>query len=173
VILYGPHRTPHTHPEGRALAALSLATALNMPLGQVQAFSPYSVDPAIHLPQDRAVQVTTEFLSRNFANAFEMALNSPGDTITLKVEGEVERPIPIPYVPPGIFNDGMQVAVAPEVTVDEDDSETYYLVSLELAQGLSFGASLPKMPEGADASGKVTLSTTSDEIAGTLSRPPP
>ncbi len=146
------------------LASLLLATALNIPLGQAQAFTSESIDPAGYLPPNRAAQVTTEFLARNFANAFGMALNSPGDTLTLKIEGEVELPIPIPYVPPGIFNGGVQVALTPEITVVQEDSETYYEVSLELAKGMTFGASVPDMPKGTDASVKAAISVSSKEI---------
>lgn len=146
------------------LASLLLATALNIPLGQAQAFTSESIDPAGYLPPNRAAQVTTEFLARNFANAFGMALNSPGDTLTLKIEGEVEFPIPIPYVPPGIFNGGVQVALTPRIKAVQDESGTFYEVSLELAKGLSFGASVPDMPDGTDASGKATVSVSTSEV---------
>jgi hypothetical protein len=148
------------------LSSLLLATALTVPSGQARAFPAESLDPAIHLPPDQAAQVTTEFLARNFANAFERALNSPGDTLTLKIEGEVEFPIPIPDMPPGLFNGGIQLAVTPEIKVVEGqgNSEPYYEVAFERAQGLSFGASLPDMPEGTDASGKVTVSSSTREV---------
>jgi len=148
----------------RILASLLLATVLNTPLGQAQAFPSESVDPAIHLPPNQAVQVTTEFLARNFANAFDIALNSPGDTLTLKIEGEVEFPIPIPYVPPGIFNGGIQVTLTPEITFVQENGQTFYEVSLELEKGMSFGASVPDMPTGLDASGKVTGSISTKDI---------
>jgi len=146
------------------LASLLLATVLNTPLGQTQAFPSESVDPSIHLPPNQAVQVTTEFLARNFANAFDTALNSPGDTLTLKIEGEVELPIPIPYVPPGIFNGGIQVTLTPEIKFVQKDGQTFYEVSLERVKGMSFGASIPDMPKGTDASGKVTNSVSTKEI---------
>ena len=148
------------------LTSLLLAAALTIPPGQSRAFPAESVDPAIHLPPDQAAQVTTEFLARNFANAFDLALNSPGDTLTLKIEGEVEFPIPIPDVPPGLFNGGIQVAVTPEIKLveDQENSVTYYEVAFERAEGFSFGASVPDMPKGTDASGKVTVSSSTREI---------
>lgn len=148
------------------LTSLLLAAALTIPPGQARAFPAESVDPAIHLPPDNAAQVTTEFLARNFANAFELALNSPGDTLTLKIEGEVEFPIPIPDVPPGLFNGGIQVALTPEIKVVEDPehSITYYEFALERSRGLSFGASIPDMPKGTDASGKLTVSSSTREV---------
>lgn len=148
------------------LTSLLLTAALIVPPGQSRAFPAESVDPAIHLPPDQAAPVTTEFLARNFANAFDLALNSPGDTLTLKIEGEVEFPIPIPDVPPGLFNGGIQLALTPEIKVVEDQvhSVTYYEVAFERAQGISFGASLPDMPEGTDASGKVTVSSSTREV---------
>ena len=148
------------------LTSLLLAATLTIPPGQARAFPAESVDPAIHLPPNQAVQVTTEFLARNFANAFELALNSPGDTLTLKIEGEVEFPIPIPDVPPGLFNGGIQVAVTPEIKLveDQEHSVNYYEVAFERAEGFSFGASIPDMPKGTDASGKVTVSSSTREV---------
>lgn len=128
------------------LTILLLATVLSIPLGQAQAFPSNSVDSSIHLPANQAIQVTTEFLARNFANAFGMVLNSPGDTLTLKIEGGVEFPIPIPGVPPGILNGGIQVSLTPEIKFVTKDGVTFYEVSLELAKGMSFGASIPDMP---------------------------
>jgi len=148
------------------LTSLLLAAALTIPQGQARAFPVESVDPAIHLPPDQAAQVTTEFLARNFANAFDLALNSPGDTLTLKIEGEVEFPIPIPDVPPGLFNGGIQLALTPEIKVveDQENSKPYYEVAFERAKGISFGASLPDMPKDTDASGKVTVSSSAREV---------
>ena len=119
------------------LTSLLLATALTLPPGQTRAFPAESVDPAIHLPPDQAAQVTTEFLARNFANAFDLALNSPGDTLTLKIEGEVEFPIPIPDVPPGLFNGGIQLALTPEIKVveDQENSETVLRSRIRTGQG--------------------------------------
>lgn len=155
-------RSTHTTPY--ATLGLLLALALNTPLPQAQGFAPDSIDPATYLPPNQAVQVTTEYLSRNFSNAFETALNSDGDTIAMKIEGEVEVPIPIPYVPPGIFNGGLQLAVTPEITRKQDDYGPYYEVSLGLERGMSFGASVPDMPQGTDASGKVALSSSAKQI---------
>jgi hypothetical protein len=148
------------------LTSLLLAAALTVPPGQSRAFPAESVDPAIHLPPDQAAQVTTELLARNFANAFDLALNSPGDTLTLKIEGEVEFPIPIPDMPPGLFNGGIQVAMTPEIKVveNQEHSITYYEVAFERAQGINFGASLPDMPKGTDASGKATVSSSTREV---------
>ena len=148
------------------LTSLLLAAALTIPPGQARAFPAESVDPAIHLPPNQAAQVTTEFLARNFANAFDLALNSPGDTLTLKIEGEVEFPIPIPDVPPGLFNGGIQVAVTPEIKVveNQEHSVTYYEVAFERAKGISFGASLPDLPKGTDASGKATVTSSTREV---------
>lgn len=148
------------------LTSLLLAAVLAIPPGQARAFPAESVDPAIHLPPNQAAQVTTEFLARNFANAFELALNSPGDTLTLKIEGEVEFPIPIPDVPPGLFNGGIQLALTPEIKVvdGQENSEPYYEVAFERARGISFGASLPDMPKNTDASGKLTVSSSTREV---------
>ena len=46
------------------LTSLLLAAVLAIPPGQARAFPAESVDPAIHLPPNQAVQVTTEFLAR-------------------------------------------------------------------------------------------------------------
>lgn len=146
-------------------AALMLGAALSLPLGNAQAFSQESFDPNIHLPANQSVQVATELLSLNLSNAFERVLNSAGDKITLNIEGNIEFPIPIPYVPPGIFNGGVQVAVTPEIkrVARETGGADYYEVSLKRAQGISFGASLPDMPDGTDVSVSETLSQSTVE----------
>lgn len=148
------------------LASVILLASLVSPVGQAQALSQEAFDPAIHLPPNQTVKASTEFLQGKITDALTTVLNSPEDKITLTVAGNIEVPLPIPYVPPGIFNGGVSVEVTPEIkrVFNEKDGKTYYQASWKREAGLSVGAGIPDLPDGTDLSASASVALSNMEV---------
>ncbi len=162
MTIYDTHQA--VGPVSRTVILLSIV--LSLCTGRVQAFPAELLNPDLHLPPNQAIQAGAELLAGNIANALTTALNSNDDKITLKIARNIEFPIPIPGVPPGIFNGGVSTSVTPEIkrVVDARSGISYYEVSFERQQGLSFGASLPDMPKNTDASAKASMAISSKDV---------
>lgn len=121
-------------------------------------------DPADNLPANQTVTISESLLADKFADAFQLALNSPDDKITLSVKGKFEVPLPIPDVPPGLLNGGLEVSKTLEISVTTENSATYYEVSFEKDAGLSFGTKVPDLPKGNEISAGVTTSYSKKNV---------
>lgn len=120
-------------------------------------------DPADYLPANQAVTISETFLADKFSDAFQLALNSPDDKITLTVKGKIEVPLPIPDVPPGLLNGGIEISKVLEISVT-DDLAAPYEVSFEKDAGLNFAAKVPDLPKGNEISAGVTTSYSKKNV---------
>jgi len=123
-----------------------------------------TVDPKNQLPASQAVLITQHFLENKFSAAFTKILNSPDDSLNLSIEGKITVPLPIPYVPTGLFNGGIAVAKAMEVIAVKQGSDTFYDVSFERDKGISLGVGVPGLPSGIEVSAGQTISYSTTEV---------
>ena len=122
-------------------------------------------DVATRMPKDQTVVISEAILAEELTNAFQLALNSPGDNIALSIEGKVKVPLPIPPpVPPGSIFAGVDVKKTMKVKFVEEDATIYYEVSFEKDLGLNVGLKVPALPKDNEVSAGVTNSFGTTEV---------